>query len=425
MISKWVAASRVQSQAFVLRIRQSSVRTLIGGVAVSAIGQFAAGVLGVVTSALIVRQLGPERYGEYTLLLTALALLTGVLGFGLDTWLLKVGGQEPHTLANNLYQVLLLKVAGALLLLVLLAIGWSNHVVYSPAFLVGVAGVILSSFAQTGYAALRATRHNLQVALFQALEPALLFGALLITDATSLTVLLLMVVRAACSAVLFVLLMRRVWEFCGHARGGFRPLPVIRGAWLFVGADVLANVYSQTTFIILGATAGAAAVGAFRPAVDLLTLIQTVPNLMFNVALPLLSGAAPREFRSLLKAMAFGAALYGLSACAGIWVLGDRALIGMYGARFHAALPYLLTLSLVPLLKAGSLVSAAVMLARGHIHLRVAAQCLVAAASVGAGWLLIPAFGTQGAAWNLLVIEVLIFSLYAAGAATAIRRSRR
>jgi O-antigen/teichoic acid export membrane protein len=421
--TRLVDAYRLQRRAVSARL-EGLVRVLVDGVAASLIGYAAASLLGILVQTLTIRQLGVERYGEYVLLLNLLGLIGSALGLGLDSWLLKSGGSHPERLAHDIYQVLLLKTLGAGLLVAALAIGWSNHLVYTAAFLVGVVGTVLSSFAQTGYTALRARRHNRRVAVFQALEPLLLLAALLLVSSSEQSVLLLVVVRAASAALLFVILMRHIWRLVGPIRRIFAPLPVLRDAWLFGSGDMLAFIYGTAPVWILGSVAGVAAVGLFRPALDLVTLLFAFPTLMFLVALPLLSAPdiTRREYLRLLYAMVAALALYGLASSLGLWLFGERLLGSLYGQPFRAANEYLQTLALVPLLKAGSFVAAIVMVSRGTIHLRVLAQALVAAGSIGLSWLLVPVSGAQGAALVVLALEALLFCLYCLGAAYTLRR---
>ncbi len=404
---------------------QGRLGALIKGIVASFAGLFAVGLIGTLVQSLTVRQLGPERYGEYTLLLTSLAFLSSLLGFGLDTWVLKDGGQHPERLADDVWQILLLKAAGALIIGVALAIGWVGHAQYNAAFLLGVVGAALSAFIQTVYAALRARQRNGQVALFQALEPILLLAALLLTSANDLSVLLLMAVRVGCYIVLFVLLLRRLSAVCGLIHYHLNPLRGLRGAWLYLVSDGLANVYSQAPTAILGATAGTLAVGLFRPPLDIIMLLYALPTLGFYVALPILSSAdiGRAEYRRLLLTILGGALLYGVGAMAGIMLFGGRAIDALAGPEYRESLRFMLLLAPLPLLKAGSFVAAAVMLSRDRVQYRVFVQAAVALACVGLGWLIIPRYGSDGAAALVLLIEALLLALYTVAAWLAYRRN--
>jgi O-antigen/teichoic acid export membrane protein len=422
----WIAAYRVRREAVARRLH-GLARVFVGGFAAAVVGYAASSLLGTLVQALTVRRLGVEGFGEFTTLVATLSLLSIVLGFGLDTWLLKEGGHSPERLAQSVYQLLLLKLAGALVLVSALAVGWSNHAVYSPAFLAGVGWGVLGSFTLTGYAALRAARRNLQVALFQTLEPLLLLAVLLATTPANIDVLLLMLMRLGCGAVLFALVMQRVWTICGRpATRRIDPLPVVRGSWLFVAADALATVYSQAPVVILAANAPAADVGLFGATLNLILLLYTVPNLMFMVALPLLSAVDIRreEYTRLLKLMTLGAAVYGVAALSGLLLLGDWLLVGLYGQAYHAAQPYVLALCIAPLLKAVSFVFVAIMLSRDVVQVRVAAQVPALVLSLAASTLLIPAFGVAGAVASILALEIALFALYGLGAFWALRRGR-
>jgi O-antigen/teichoic acid export membrane protein len=81
-----------------------------------------------------------------------------------------------------------------------------------------------------------------------------------------------------------------------------------------------------------------------------------------------------------------------------------------------------LALSFAPLLKALSFVSVSIMLSRDTVHYRVLAQVIVAPLSVLGAWLLVPAYGADGALWVVVGIEVSLFVLYGLGALATLRR---
>lgn len=401
----------------------SLINILIKGVVDSALGTFFARVLTMVAGIVIARHLGVLLYGEYVTLMATLALMAGLLGMGMDTWLLREGGRNPTTLLRNAQQVLILKFGGAFVLLLLLTLASSRATLSWP-LLLGVVGVIFDSFAQTGYAVLRATQRNRHVAVFQTLSALLLLLALWAMYGSSPSVLLLMIVQAACSVLIAAFIAVNVWRIWNTVEGSFDLLAVVKGAWLFVLADILSNIYTQSNVAILGSTVGPAAAGAFRPALNTISATFILPLLVFYVGLPMLSAPdlTRQSRRSLISVMALGSALYGLLVMFGIWVAGETFIHLVYGRQFDAALPFLMIMSVVPLVKAGSFVCVAVMLAQNSQGLRVLLQSIVVVVSVVGGLTLLPVYGAFGAAWLYVAVEVLLFALYFLGAVRSLRR---
>jgi O-antigen/teichoic acid export membrane protein len=402
------------------------MRALIRGVTAAMSGVLISSALSAVAQILIARRLGALLYGEYATLAATLGIIASLIGIGLDTWILAEGSRNPSGLTRAVWHVLLLKVVGAVLVLALLGLAWQSHVVSTITFVVGVVGVILDSFAQTGYSALRAVKRNGQVAFFQSLTPLLLLGALWATEGASLTVLLLLVIQAAASGVITLGMLARIWQMYGSPAGhSFDLRYVVGGAWLFVAADVLASVYTQSGVVMLGNMVGPAEVAALRPALTIITYSFMVSGLLFSVGLPMLNtpGLTQQGFTGLVRTMSAAAALFGLLVMGGLWIFGEALLDRMYGAEFAAALPLLRVVAVIPLIKAGTFVCAAILVARGRMAQRVVFQLLVALFGLAAGWLLIPQFGAAGAAWLYVAIEALLFALYLAAAILAARRA--
>ena len=410
------------------RQKKTLLGALVRGVSAAITGVFLSYFLSGFVQILIVRQLGKLLYGEYATLTATLGLIASLLGFGLDVWVLSEGGRDSNTLALNIGHVLWAKIIGAAVLLALVALAWSNQIVQTPAFIVGVLGIIFDSFTSTGYGALRALRRNGAVAIFQVLSPLVLLAALWAMQYAGVSVLLLFVVQALTSAVLAAVLLGLLRKLVGPLLlHRFRIGYLVRGAWLFVCADVLSNIYTQSSIVILGRMVDQALVGLWKPALNVIGFTFLVPSLLFLVGLPQLNAVTRdrRQYRSLLLALSVGAAVYGLAALAGLWLFNGVIVRLLFGNEYDAALPLVRTMSLVPLFKSGSFVCVAIMLSLNRQIVRVALQAIVTVVSVVGGLLIIPSYGLQGAVWLYVLIEALIFGLYLAGAAIMLRRAWR
>lgn len=408
--------------------KKTLLGTLVRGVSAAITGVFLSYFLSGFVQILIVRQLGKLLYGEYATLTATLGLIASLLGFGLDVWVLSEGGRDSNTLALNIAHVLWAKIIGAAVLLALVGLAWSNQIVQAPAFIVGVLGIIFDSFTSTGYGALRALRRNGLVAILQVLSPLVLLAGLWAMQYAGASVLLLFVVQALTSAVLAAVLIGLLRKLVGPLLlRRFRLGYLVNGAWLFVCADVLSNIYTQSSIVILGRMVDQALVGLWKPALNIIGFTFLVPSLLFLVGLPQLNAVTRdrRQYRSLLLALSVGAACYGLAVMVGLWLFNGFIVRLLFGNEYDAALPLVQTMSLVPLFKSGSFVCVAIMLSLNRQLVRVALQAIVTVISVVGGLLIIPSYGLQGAVWLYVLIEALVFGLYLAGAAFMLRRAWR
>src|SRR6266508_8818 len=406
--------------------RSQLVGSLVRGLSAAISGVFLAYFLSALAQILIVRQLGKLLYGEYATLAATLGLVASLLGFGLDIWLLNEGGRAPADLGRNIAHVLRIKLFGAAILLILVGIAWANQIVQTPAFVVGVIGIICDSLTNTGYNALRALRRNGQVAIFQVIAPLVLLLALLVMRYTAISVFALFCVQAATSGALALVLLWRLSNLCGTLTGHRFDLGyLVRGAWLFVVSDVLSNLYTQSSVAILGRLVDPAAVGLFKPALNIIGFTFLVPSLIFLVGLPHLNAAGleRQQYRGLVRAMSIGAALYGLVVLIGLWFFADLIIRILFGADYAASMPLVKVMSLVPLFQAGSFVCVAILISLNQLRLRVGIQAVITMMSLAGGLLLIPVYGLSGAVWLYTATEALIFVLYLCGAALALRRA--
>lgn len=403
----------------------SPLRALLSGASVAVVGDLLARTISLILTVLVTRALGPTLYGEYTSVLSSLALIASIIGFGLDTWLLREGGRNPTKLLDYAASVLLTKfIAACCVVLGLLALG--NRISISVPFLIGCLGVLADTFLNTGFAALRARQRNSMVALTQFILPALLLMLLLLLQSSARAVLSPLLLIALQSAISWVVVLVLYWRGL-HLLDGRRPQINLRvvafGAWAFVIADLLANIYGQSATLQLRAATGVLEVGLFRPALNILNVTYIMPAIVFSVSLPLLSSpttSRPNYLR-IIRLWVLGALGYGLLV--GLLLNFGAPLIMtlVYDPRFAASAPILQVLSPATLFKVSSFACTLVMLSRNRQTLRIALQTIAVLLNVVLGAWVIPSYGLRGAAWITLGTEIVLFLLYAGGALWALK----
>ena len=397
----------------------SLVRSLLSGATVALLGDLLARGLSLLVVVLTARYLGPSLYGEYIGVFASLALVASVIGFGLDTWLLREGGRTPNRLIDYAGAVLLAKLLAAALLISSLIVA-GNRVELNSLFAVGCVGIIGDGFLNTGFAVLRARRQNLAVAIFQIMLPTSLLLVLFGLLKGAINPLLLIVAQSSISwLVVLILLMRGLYLLnrSGH-RIHIDLRVLLMGAWAFVVADLIANIYSQSATLQLRTNADILVVGVFRVAYNTVTMAYIPPALIFSVSLPVLSSLATSEhdYRRILKLWILGSLVYGATAGIVLWVGAPVLIQRLYGADYVASINVVRWLSVAPLLKSCSFVCALIMLSRQRQILRIMLQGVAMLINLALGAWLIPVFGVSGAIQVTLYTEVVILVLYGVGA---------
>ncbi len=398
--------------------------SIISGASVALAGEMFASALQLLVNRQITRAMDAERYGEYGSVLATLSIIGFLLGFGLDTWLLREGGRQPERLSQLLRTVLIVKVFGTLALIAVLAIA-GRITALSPSMLIGAVAILGDSLTNTGYAALRTLRRNRWVAAARVLQPLALLGALFAAGGVGITPLWWIGVSAVTSWVLTAFVFSRLRDVLVNQHGRVALSAVFYGAWAFVVADLLANIYTQSTLVLLGTYVSNEAAGYFKAAANIILALQLLPSVVFGVALPMLSnrsvGAA--QYAATIRRIAFGALGYGAIAAL-VAFFGARLLIqNLTDAKYAEAIPLLQIMSIAPALKTVSWVCVAVILSRQRQIWRIVVQIVVAVLNVTAGALIIPRFGATGAAAVVLLTECALLIGYFAMARRSLRDS--
>ncbi|WP_298402478.1 oligosaccharide flippase family protein [uncultured Chloroflexus sp.] len=421
MISSKTRHVKVRLQQFI----SPTVVTLGRGFAAVTAGSLLGRLLNAIAGLLLVRYFnGPALYGQYAILVTTLALISTVLGLGLDTWLLREGGRDPTQLAFNARRLLMFKLITASFLISVLVLAW-NHTGLNWILIVGMLGVIAESYIRTGHVILHALNRNTLVAILQSVDSFFAVVLILILMIWPPQIAFVVVGQSVVSGITLAIVAILLAEYW---RGTWRPLHLprlIRNTSFFVLADVLANIYSQAQIAILALFTNDLIVGTFRSANNLITISFLVPMAMFNVGLPVLSrpNLERRHRHYLLAGMVSVSVLYGIVVLGVFWQFGSHILRIVYGNNYEATIRLLTPLSVIPLFKSLSFVAVAIMLSLGKQRLRVFIQSIVVMLSLLGGFIFIPRLGLDGATLTYILVEGLLCILYWTGAIYTLRKT--
>jgi O-antigen/teichoic acid export membrane protein len=400
------------------------LRSILAGGSVAYAGELVARALQLLVNTQINRALGPALLGQYSGVLAILSIIGSLLGFGLDTWLLREGGREPAALGRHMRAVLLIKACGVAVVAAMLIVA-GRITVLSPSIVLGCVAILADSLTNTGYSALRVLKHNSWIAAAQILQPLALLAALFAFGDAGVTPLWWIGVNAVTGWLLVAFVFSRVRGQMPPSTGRTALTALVAGAYAFVAADLLANVYSQASVYALTQFATNEAAGLFKAANGVIIALQIAPLVIFNVALPQLSNHAvtPDQFRRTVQRLTLGALAYGAVAAAAAAIAAPLLIRIMSGPEFGAAVPLLRLMALSPLMKALSFVCVAVILARRKQSWRIVVQAIVAALTVLSAFFVIPRAGAAGASWLLLGTEFGLLLGYFAAARLALRAS--
>ena len=375
----------------------------------TAVGQILAGVAQV----LIVRTLGVSGYGQYALLFAWLAVASALLGAGLDTWLLDTQSRQLGVLGTAVRRILTIKIS-VWMVFGAIAFVWIPNL---PPLIVaiGLVVVLIDSLSATGYQVLRAQNRHPLVATIQLIGPVLLLTGVLTGVASALLpIVVLQLVVAGTTAVCVGWF---VWRQIHGATHG-----TLAGALPFVLSDICAQLYTQSTTILVGSMMASSAVGMYRGAWSLVGYSFIVPAVLFQTTLPHLNAQKnPAARRQLLRRTLILMLIY--SVCMGFFVVyaAPWVLPLLYGESFRPSATLLPAFAWVPFFKALSFSGVLILLMEGQIRRRIVIQVLVVTVVWATAPWLIETGGIAGAVSAQLLSEGVLGVGYLLIAAWSLR----
>lgn len=188
---------------------------------------------------------------------------------------------------------------------------------------------------------------------------------------------------------------------------------LLRGAWPFAVAALLAALHLRLNVILLENLSGLAQVGLYAAAMRFIEAGRMLPQAFFDALFPTLTALADdeRAFQRLFRRALLAVSLFAVFAFGGAWLLGDVVVRLVYGDAFGEAVGVLQigALSLWPLLTKNALILRHFAHERERFVNQVTLATLLLRLLLG--WALIPTTGALGAAWVSLLTETLAFML--------------
>ena len=362
-----------------------------------------------VAQVIIIRALGSSGYGTYTTLYAWLAIAGSVMGAGFDIWLLDRGSRTPGTIRHYLRLILPIKISLWFILVCIFV--WFIDRIAITLIGLGLLVILLESISATILQALRALNRHQTVAVLQLIAPTLLLGVVMWWEPSAIEWLL--VIQLISMSLVLISAWRQLQSHL-PASATISHTSVI-GSTPFVISDVLAQIYTYTSTLLLASAASAADVGIFRGAWSFVAYTVIIPSIMFSTTLPLLNHATEAQRTTIIRRSAIAFGLYALVV--GVFVAsgGGQFIVLLYGESFAPSVAFVANLIMVPLIKAVTFFGVMLIIHRQRLVWRIVVQLI----TVGVLWLsmppLIAQFGISGAIQAQLITESVLAIGYLIG----------
>jgi len=391
-----------------------SLRTLVSNVLTLGIGSGLSQVLMAASFLLMSRQLGAARLGAFSSCFSAVALVSILFNWGLDSWLLRSGAHQSERLDELLGGAIAIKVGSGFLWLigVLVIVPKLNPEIFTvrlvaisavAVWLEGIFSLVLGAFKAL-------LRNRTTAALLTASRGTILLLTLLLIVADVRTPTVYAWVRLLVGVILVTL---SVMCLPFRIRLGTRAelVSIWREARSFALSDLFTSVYVQADITIAAVFLTSEAVGLYSPASSLVNALFIVPSALFSVVVPTLVRLLrdhPDRFNRALPKTVLGFAAVGIALWVGTYLMSGFLPKFALGGSFSQSGPLLRILSPIIFLKSCSFAFAAILVTVGWQRYRVNVQALSATVNVVLNLVLIRQLGISGVAGTYVTSEVLL-----------------
>jgi O-antigen/teichoic acid export membrane protein len=392
-----------------------SHRTVATGGLISLGARVAALVLGVVVTAVLARELGPEQFGYLALMFALVAAAAAVSDFGTSQVAIREMAARPDDRAGITAGLIRWRVLSSALLGVIVIITGIALVPDNAARMAALVGlaVPVGAFGSLQAVAQARLRLDLVSVVFLAQSVAWLGAVLAVASMDggltgyAVAFLLAALVQAAIALAVTTRVTELTWS--GPHRAAIRLLSM---SWSLGLAGVFVAIYYRLDNVLLFGIDGADAAGLYAAAYKVLDVLQLFPAIVAAVLLPYLSIAQRRPADAMSgRALELALCLLGLIALPVATfgaVLAEPLVVAFYGAEFREAGPLLTVLLPAYVGICLGWISAALLIAEGRIGKYTLIVGGAAAICVVANVIFIPLYGAMATAVITLVTEGLV-----------------
>lgn len=365
---------------------------------------------------IIARGLGSRALGQYVAVMAWVLPLSLLGEFGIGTLITRNVAQNRDAAAAYLKNTHPLRwiIGGGIVLLVwIFAPLLSDDAQIIDGLRVGVLLVVIDALFASYTAVFRAWELMWPILILNTMYLALqVIGAGIVVAINGSVVDLIVVIVLA--DIIQLVATWGIWKKINHPlpseKNGDLSVKFLQQAWPFMVAGVLATLQLRLVFLILQANISSEAVGWYAAANRVVEAARMLPNAAFGALFPMLAGLThdPLRMKYIFRQAALLLSLYGV-------IVGLIALLGakpfvrlVFGPDFEKAGMALIILAwgILP----GGLRGLATLrlYAIGHEGIANWLTAGVVIAQLGFGLILIGKHGITGAAWTIVLAEILL-----------------
>jgi polysaccharide pyruvyl transferase WcaK-like protein/O-antigen/teichoic acid export membrane protein len=277
----------------------------------------------------------------------------------------------------------------------------------------GLIAILLESLSTTLLQALRACNQHRIVALIQLIAPGMLLAVVSWWYPDDIHMLF------SIQIVSLIIVLITAWnQLRPHIHRNpitSTTIHIIRSSGPFIFSDLLAQIYTYTSTLLLASYASATDVGIFRGAWSFIAYTVVIPSIIFSTTLPLLNNANQSLRKSIIQRSAISFVAYAVSMGTFVALGGGQIITILYGESFAPSVTFITHLTILPFIKALTFFGVMLIIHRQRLVWRIIVQLI----TVGVLWLSMPPLiataGISGAIYAQLITESVLALGYLLG----------
>jgi O-antigen/teichoic acid export membrane protein len=317
-------------------------------------GRVATTLLSALFFIILTRYLGPVRFGELAFAEAIVGLLGQVNALGMETYLIRTVARD-HSIAGRLASAALVTKAicalpTPIILVVYIHLARLDHTIALLIYIYA-AGMVIQSFTAVLVWSLQAMEKMHYVAGIDVLQNVVMLALAVVIISLHGSVITFAFVGS--STILALLLINfwlaRPYVHLTRQFGWSDVKQLLVGSMAFWAKDITKTLYSYMDSVILGTLAGAGAVGFYAAPTRIFSVALSVPDIVGNATLPLLSRLGVDTHDDFARVSANSLALLvllGVPLTAGLATFAGPVITIMFGPSFGPSVPVLVVLSL-------------------------------------------------------------------------------
>lgn len=369
--------------------------------------------LTVLTTALIVRYLGPERFGQLNYATAFCSIFGFLILQGMDQLIVRELVQKPKNAGQILGTVFGLRIFGALLSLAVMlgsAFFFGNRLAHSAPLVAVLAFSYLANscdFADLWFQSISQTKWTVLSRQTSLVLSSLAKVALILFKAPLVAFATVQALESVVTAgVQFLNFKRRQGPELKFEAFRENAAKLLKQGWPLLAVSLTVLIYSKADQLILGNLRPISEVAYYSSALRILDYVNIFPMILSTSIFPLLAKAYqdPLQEQSREEIQSFLSAINWMAwiGTIGLFLLSNQVVRLLYGAEFHETASILRIICWIIPLVFFSVIRQAWLTIRGLLGTAIRFELTVALLSLSLNLLLVPKYGARGSAVTLL-----------------------